>query len=104
MSALPDDFDSILDKVVNNKPHTKIEYALYLLWNEVNGFEKIAFEAAAELAALRAERDALKDLLKEIEWSCVTDMGNFCPKCHAATHRGTHFDDCELAAALKGDA
>jgi len=64
--------------------------------------ERYSVIKSQELAALRSELDTLKSLLKSLEWSNVTDMGNFCPMCHAASHRGNHFYDCELEAALAG--
>lgn len=65
-------------------------------------------QAAAELAALTAERDKLRSMLKQVEWVLKSVIGDYdtasheCPKCHS--DQPNHAPDCELAALLKGGA
>lgn len=69
-------------------------------------FDGIADEAAAELAAkdaeiarLKAENKNMCEIFKRIEF--VTDMHEeeSCPSCLAV--KPSHYEDCELAAALQ---
>lgn len=58
-----------------------------------------------QLTQAQAERDALKSLLKKLEWASNDESGSYCPACGKSyRHNGTHKDECQLAAALKGDA
>lgn len=61
--------------------------------------EFMAERAAAEYAALVAERDRLRELLKKSEWEAFDDWGRQCWSCLAYKKFG-HNSDCELAAAL----
>ena len=62
----------------------------------------IADEVDAELAALTAERDALRSMLKELQWRPSDNAwrDGECPKC--LWDQPNHAPDCELAALLKG--
>lgn len=58
---------------------------------------------AAGGPALRQQRDELRALLKELEWSRhVRGIGATCPRCNGVEDDGGHAPDCRLAAAIGG--
>ncbi len=96
-------FDEIREKYEHDKPVSKTETLIYIVWDVLAGHEEIAFEAAAELAALReraekaeAERDALKEFANNILETMELHSS------HWEYHLKRNLS--ELEAALKGDA
>ncbi len=72
-----------------------------IIWALKTDADKTA--AIAELSALRSERDALKELLKQLEWGYESDIGDYCPSCKGNKRWGKHLQNCKLAAALTGN-
>lgn len=53
------------------------------------------------IETLTEERDALRAMLKNLEWSSIdTDHGPFCVSCGSLEGRQGHKADCELARLL----
>ena len=86
----PDDVKPIVEAWLAQLPHDRAE-------GVVDTFRTALDTASAELAALRAEREAAIALLNDAEWSGVPEGEcNLCPWCHQpACENHTH--DCPAA-------
>jgi hypothetical protein len=90
--------DKINEKLLNEM--SEIEQAIWYTYNGTTAYDME--KAAAELAALKAERDELKKILKEIEYSADIDGYPACPICLNDEY-DTHKDDCRLMLILTGN-
>lgn len=77
-------FDEISLKERRDLPMSKLETALFTLWGDFNGYEKMATEAAEQLASLVEENKKLREALTEAE-SSLTRIHNTHPSHIACT-------------------
>ncbi len=93
--------DEILKAEKPNDDNGWIEYCILKMWEECSGADEyIADNASAELSALRARVEALEWVVKRLEYIEEYPAEEMlCPICRG--EKPTHYEDCELVAALK---